>query len=113
MLMLYFLVWILRIEGMMFNPFICHNCYLEKPDRAWLRADFRGILCARCRSNEDLMLTEEELKFIHWTNDNPPKDFTLWKTKIDPAKLIRIFKRKIEYHAEAGLTSSLYLPEFK
>ena len=108
MILLYFLTWILRLEGMMFNPFICHNCYREKPERVWLRTDFRGILCARCRSNESLMLTADELLYIHWT-----KDLSLWKDKIDRAKMIRIFKRKIEYHGEFALNSSVYLPEFK
>ena len=27
LLLLYFFVWILRIEGMMFNPGICYNCF--------------------------------------------------------------------------------------
>jgi DNA repair protein RecO len=113
MLLLYFLIWILRIEGMMFNPWNCANCFRKKIDEAWLKNDFRGILCRSCKTNEQLFLNKEDLRYIRWTRENTPKDCALWQDKIDKAHLIRIFKRKIEYHGEFALKSSLYLEEFR
>lgn len=113
LLLLYFLVWILRIEGMMFNPGTCSNCSDKSIQQAWLRTDFRGILCHRCKTNENLMLTGNDLHFIGWTEKNAPKGLDEWKEKIDGPKLVRIFKQKIEHHGEFSLKASQYLEEFK
>ncbi|MCP5107765.1 MAG: DNA repair protein RecO [bacterium] len=112
LLLLYFLIWILRIEGMMFNPDICHNCYEKGIGQAWLRADFRGILCSKCRSNENLIFSSGDLEFIKWTEKHAPKELEAWKDKIDSAKLTRMFKGKIEYHGELNLKTGQYLAEF-
>jgi len=114
MLLLYFLIWILRLEGMMFNPKTCANCFRDDElDEAWLKDDFRGILCRSCKTNEQLFLNIEALRYIRWTRHNTPKEGPLWQDKIDPAHLIRVFKRKIEFHGEFALKSSLYLEEFR
>lgn len=113
LLMLYFMTWILRIEGMMFNPSLCYNCYEKDFPQAWMRTDYRGILCNKCRSNEKLVLTKDALDFIGWTEKHAPKEVDAWKNKMDPAPLIRILKSKIEHHGEFRLKSSQYLKEFK
>jgi DNA repair protein RecO len=113
MLLLYFLIWILRIEGMMFNPGLCYNCYRENFEKAWLKTDFRGILCGSCKTDEKFILDKEDLRYIQWTRNNPPKNLPARKGIIDPAHLIRIFKRKIEHHGEFALNSSQYLLEFR
>ncbi|MDQ1353060.1 MAG: repair protein RecO [Acidobacteriota bacterium] len=112
LLFLYFLVWILRIEGLMFNPGICHNCFAKEISHAWLKTDFRGILCSQCKTNENVMFTGDDLQFIRWTEKHAPKELAVWQEKIDCAKLIRTFKQMIEYHGELSLKSSQYLPEF-
>lgn len=112
-LLLYFLIWILRIEGMMFNPGTCYNCYRENLDEAWLKRDFRGILCQTCKTNEKFHFNRQDLQYIQWTRNNSAKDLPSWQGKIDWPRLIRIFKTKIEYHGEFSLKSSLYLPEFR
>ncbi len=113
LLLLYFLIWILRIEGMMFNPQICHNCFAPHIQQAWMRTDFRGILCSKCKTNENLMFTGNDLQFIQWTEKNAPKDLDIWQDKINREKLIRMFKGKIEHHGEFSLKSSQYLVEFR
>jgi DNA repair protein RecO (recombination protein O) len=113
LLLLYFLVWVLRIEGMMFNPRLCYNCYAVNIEPAWFKTDFRGIICQNCKTTETLMLLGEELRFIQWTERNSPKALGEWNEKIDTDKLIRYFTRKIEYHGECSLKSSHYLPEFR
>lgn len=112
LLFIYFLVWILRIEGLMFNPGICHNCFAEEISQAWLKTDFRGILCSQCKTNENVMFTGSDLQFIRWTEKHAPKEMEVWKEKLDCAELIRTFKQMIEYHGELSLKSSQYLPEF-
>ncbi|MCI0470647.1 MAG: DNA repair protein RecO C-terminal domain-containing protein, partial [Candidatus Aminicenantes bacterium] len=112
-LLLYFLLWILRIEGMMFSPDICYNCYRENLEKAWLKEDFRGILCGSCRTDERLILNREDLQYIHWTQHHSPGDLSTRQGKIDQAHLIRVFKSKIEYHGEFTLKSSQYLPQFR
>lgn len=111
-LFLYFLTWILRLEGMMFDPGFCHNCFTRNIHQAWLKTDFRGILCSQCKTNENVMFTPNDLQFLSWTQKHSPKELEIWKEKIDCSKLIRIFKQKIEYHGELILKSSQYLPEF-
>ncbi len=113
LLLLYFLIWILRIEGMMFNPGVCHNCFEKNIPRAWMKADFRGILCPACRTNENLGLGGDDLQFIRWTEKHAPKDLDPWTGKIDNAKLIRTFKQKIEHHGELNLKTTQYLSEFR
>jgi len=112
LLFLYFLVWILRIEGLMFSPGICHNCFAKDLRQAWLKIDFRGILCSRCKTDENVMFTGSDLEFLAWTEKHAPKELEVWKEKIDCAGLIRTFKQMIEYHGELSLKSSQYLPEF-
>jgi DNA repair protein RecO (recombination protein O) len=112
LLLLYFLIWVLRIEGMMFNPGTCYNCHEKNPDRAWFKKDFRGILCQKCKSTEGMVLHRGELDYIRWTETHSPKESTGWEKKIDTPKLIRSFTRKIQYHGECSIKSSQYLKEF-
>jgi len=113
LLLLYFLIWILRIEGMMFNPRICYNCFTKNIQQAWLKTDFRGILCRNCKTNEKRVLQKSGLDFIQWTQQNSPGGLDSWKTKIDTPGLIRDFTKKIEHHGECSLKSSQYLVEFR
>jgi len=113
LLILYFLLWILRIEGMMFSPRTCHNCFEKNSGPAWLKTDFQGILCGNCRTDEKLILLPEELTFIKWTEGNAPDIPASWLQRIDTPKLIRTFTRKIEHHGECTIKSSHYLSEFR
>jgi DNA repair protein RecO len=113
LLLLYFLVWVLRIEGMMFNPRVCSNCLDKNINQAWIRTDYRGLLCLNCKSTESQVIHTQELNYIHWTQQHPPKELQVWKQKIDIPKMIRIFTRKIQYHGECSLKSSQYLKEFR
>ena len=113
LLLLYFLLWVLRIEGLMFNPRICYNCYAADIQKAWFKTDFRGILCQKCKTNETLSLRGEDLRFVQWTERHSPKELDAWKDKIDVSELIRCFTRKMEYHGECSLKTTQYLPEFR
>ncbi len=112
-LLLYFLIWILRIEGMMFNPAVCQNCFEKDPLNAWMRTDFRGILCPQCRTDENLTLNQNDLLFLKWTEKKPPAQMNQWTDLIETPKLIRLFKQKIEHHGELNLKTAQYLAEFR
>jgi len=112
-LLLYFLVWLLRSEGLLFNPGRCSNCSSRNFDRAWLRSDYRGLLCPACRTNERQSLGREELGFIDWTATHSPEDTEAWPGRFIPGPLIRVMVGKIEYHGEFSLQSRRYLPEFR
>jgi DNA repair protein RecO (recombination protein O) len=112
-LLLYFLVWLLRGEGLLFNPQRCSNCANRDFVRAWLRNDYRGLLCPACKTNERQSLSKEELTYIHWTATHAPDDPRTWDGCFAPAALIRIMVSKIEYHGEFSLQSRRYLPEFR
>ncbi len=112
-LALYFLSWFLRSEGLLFNPRRCANCGARELDQAWLRSDFRGLLCSSCRSNERLRLAREEMDYIAWTAAHPPTDSAAWYGRFAPAGLIRILTGKVEHHGEFALQSRRYLPEFR
>ncbi|MEN8154699.1 MAG: DNA repair protein RecO [Acidobacteriota bacterium] len=110
-LVLYFMIWILRIEGMMFNPGLCYNCFERGIGKAWIKEDYRGILCAKCRSGEKTALHSDELNFIKWTEKNSADSLDVWIKKIPVKKLFFLFKKKIEHHGEISLKSSRYLKE--
>jgi len=112
-LLLYFLAWLLRSEGLMFNPRRCSSCGRRDLDRAWLRGDYRGLLCAECRTSERLLLGREELGYIEWTATHSPDGSEAWAGRFDPAALIRVLTGKIEYHGEFTLQARRYLPEFR
>jgi DNA repair protein RecO (recombination protein O) len=112
-LLLYFLVWFLRSEGLLFNPECCSNCSTKGLTRAWVRSDYRGLLCANCKTSERLTLSREELAFVIWTTNHHPQDSGLWAGRFLPAPMIRLLVGKIEYHGEFALQSSRYLPEFR
>jgi DNA repair protein RecO (recombination protein O) len=112
-LLLYFLVWVLRIEGMMFNPRYCSNCRDEKITQAWIRDDYRGLLCHNCKSTENQVLHAKELQYIDWTQRHAPKELLIWQDKIDLPKMIRMLTRKIQHHGECSLKSAQYLKEFR
>jgi DNA repair protein RecO (recombination protein O) len=112
-LLLYFLVWLLRSEGLLFNPGRCSNCTSRDFHQAWLRSDYRGLLCPACRTSERLMLSREELAYIAWTATHAPEESATWAGRFPPAPLIRILTGKIEYHGEFSLQSRRYLPEFR
>lgn len=112
-LLLYFLVWILRSEGLLFNPRRCSNCGAGDLERAWLRDDYRGLLCPACRSGERLDLGRSELEFISWTAGHAPGQCGEWAGRFAPARLIRTLAGKIEHHGEFTLQSRRYLKEFR
>jgi DNA repair protein RecO (recombination protein O) len=112
-LLLYFLVWLLRSEGLLFNPGQCSNCSAGNLPPAWVRSDYRGLLCSSCKTNERLSLGREELAYITWTATHHPQDSGVWSGRFLPAPMIRLLVGKIEYHGEFALQSSRYLPEFR
>ena len=112
-LLLYFLIWIIHLEGLLFNPRACTNCQAKNPSEAWVRSDYRGLLCNDCRRDEAVHLSGAELEFLDWVLARPPQDAMGWRTRIDCRKLIVLFCRKIEYHGELTLQSTRYLSEFR
>jgi DNA repair protein RecO (recombination protein O) len=112
-LLVYFLVWILKIEGLLFPPDACSNCQNRDLPRAWVREDFRGILCPECRRNESLTLSGEDLRFIRWALTHSPTQRETWVDAASPARLVRLLIRQIEYHGEFTLKSIFYLPEYR
>jgi DNA repair protein RecO (recombination protein O) len=112
-LLLYFLAWLLRNEGLLFNPRRCSSCGARELEQAWLRSDYRGLLCASCRVDERLRLERAELDYIAWTAAHPPAASGEWAGRFAPAGLIRVLTGMLEHHGEFTLQSRRYLPEFR
>lgn len=112
-LVLYFLTWFLRSEGLLFNPRRCSSCGARGFAEAWLRDDYRGLLCPSCRRSERLRLDGDELEFIAWTAGQPPQGSAAWSGRFAPAGLMRILTGTLEHHGEFSLQSRRYLPEFR
>lgn len=111
-LLLYFQIWMLKIEGLMFTPGLCYNCFRKNIPTAWMKRNFRGILCDQCRTDETVRLEGPELAFINWTFSHPPETPFTRFSQVNLKKLNQIFLKKIEYHAELSIVSKQYLPEF-
>ena len=112
-LSVYFLAWLLRIQGIRFTPGICSRCNRTDLSIAWVRDDFRGVLCATCHRVETRKLEREEIKFLEWTRSHPPENSSSEAPEADTVGLLRTLVRKIEYQAELPLTSARCLPEFQ
>ncbi len=112
-LLLYFQIWILRIEGMMFNPDICYSCFSTDLKEAWHKTDFRGILCRKCKTDEKNHFSEDELQAIKWTQRHPPDQKSPGIVANNIRNLNRIFLQKLEYHGECSFNSKQYLPDFR
>jgi DNA repair protein RecO len=112
-LFLYFQIWMLRIEGMMFNPDICYSCFSKDLKEAWLKSDFRGILCHSCRRDEKNHFSDSELRVIKWTQTCPPRKKFAGIKDENIRNLNRIFLKKLEYHAECSFNSKQYLSDFR
>lgn len=113
MLIIYFMIWILRIEGMMFDPELCYKCFSRGLLKAWIKDDFKGILCVKCRNSENTVLGSQEINFIKWTEKNSADSLGEWTNKIPIKELFLILKKMIEHHGEIPLKSSKYLDEYR
>lgn len=110
---LYFLIWMLRIEGMMFRHDSCANCNTSPLASAWVKTNYRGLLCPQCHTNENIRLNSDELVYIQATERKNPAHCDQYQDKIDIPKLIRLFVQTIQHHSELTLTCPRYLPEFR
>lgn len=111
-LLLYFAVWMVRIEGLLFNPRRCSSCSAPTGGDAWLRDDFQGVLCRRCRQNESRLLTAAQQEYITISASHPPEELEHFLSPTDLRALIRHFIEKIEFHGEFQLKARRYLGEF-
>jgi recombinational DNA repair protein (RecF pathway) len=113
LLLLYFSVWMVRLEGLLFGTGTCSSCRHPLQTRAWVRTDFRGLLCPDCRTDESHDLTERELLFVSQTARQPAHVLEGFLDDRETARLSRLFIRKIEYHGEFRYKSTQYLPIFR
>ena len=110
-LILYFMVWILRIEGMMFETGKCHKCNSQHNMKVWVMPDFRGVVCEKCRNGEGLLLEKTGVEFIEWTKRKSASEIFKTLSSEEYRKVFLILKNKIEYHGEFTMNSSRYLVE--
>jgi len=110
-LLLYFMIWVLRIEGMMFETSRCCACGRPAPGQGWVKPDFRGIVCQHCRKGEKAALGTIALEYLEWTKRNDPSGIFKGIAGNDKKNLFGILKNKIEFHGELTLNSALYLSD--
>jgi len=108
--LLYFLIWVLRIEGVLFQVRRCSNCHQSLKDHGWLREDYHGLLCSRCRTNEERKMDRGARAFINWTRTHSPDQLAELSHSLSIGNLNRLLLEMIEYHGECSLKSSRYLP---
>ena len=108
-LLLYFMVWILRIEGMMFEAGKCGVCNKTDLLKGWVMSDYRGIVCNKCRRDESVILRKRGIEFVEWTKRNDTSGKFEGMSDEDSKNIFRILKNKIEYHGEFSLNSPRYL----
>jgi len=108
----YFLAWLLRIQGTMFAVDQCAGCRRSGLTEAWVRENFRGIVCRKCRGIEERRLDREALQFLAWVRGHPP-DAPMQLSRETATAVLRVLARKLEYDGEFTLTSLRCLPEFQ
>lgn len=110
-LLLYFMIWVLRIEGMMFETGRCSDCGISTPGTGWVMNDFRGIVCRNCRKGEEVSLGNIALEYVEWTKRSEPAGLFEGLPGRDKKNLFRALKSKIEFHGELTLNSAIYLTD--
>jgi len=113
MLSVYFLAWLLRIQGIMFTPGTCSRCSRTDLSAAWVRDDFHGVFCPDCHGTEARKLERKEITLLEWTRSHPPENISAKAPEADTDNLLRTLVHKIEHQAEYSLTSARCLPEFQ
>jgi len=109
-LLTYYLIWFLKIEGLLFNPQRCANCQHNLDNQsAFVRADFRGLLCSQCRQDEYHQLTPPELALISSALRLRPEQLITTISLPQTTHLISLLLEKIEYHLEIKLQSKYSL----
>ncbi|MDY0297540.1 MAG: DNA repair protein RecO [Acidobacteriota bacterium] len=108
----YFLAWLLRIQGTMFNARTCCRCGGPLGDQAWVSTNFRGLVCCGCREGETRRLNREALHFLAEGLSVAPAMSPALPS--DAATLLmRALAHKLEYDGELSLTSLRCLPQFQ
>jgi len=110
-ILVYFMIWVLKIEGIMFESRKCYKCSSLDLTEAWVMQDFRGILCRLCRRGELVSIGSESINFIEWSKKNNVSKKYNNLTPEYCRELFQILKNKIEYHGEITLNSSRYLSD--
>ncbi len=101
----YFLVWLLRLEGLLFSAEKCSSCDGPLAEAGgWLRDDGRGLLCRACRRSETVHFAADWLHYVLWTRQHRLDAGTVRETVLSGrpgfAALIDGLKRLIEIHGE-------------
>jgi DNA repair protein RecO len=107
----YLMIWLLRIEGLMFDPSLCYSCSKNNLSHSWVKNNFKGTLCNSCRTNEFFSLQPKDIAFIIWSESHAPQEINSIEIP-DNLWLIKMLKDKIEYHSECTIKSAHYLKEF-
>jgi len=110
-LLLYYMTWILRIEGMMFETGRCGACGKFSPDTGWVMHDYRGIVCDRCRTGEQVPLGSRALEYAEWSKRNDTSAVFTELSEADRKNLFQVLKNKIEFHGEIALHAARYLAD--
>ncbi len=108
-LILYFMVWILRIEGMMFEAGRCYKCNSQHNLKVWVMSDFRGVVCEKCKNGESLLLEKTGIEFLEWTKRNTASEIFETLSSKEYKIVFLILKSKIEHHGEFNMNSARYL----
>ncbi len=103
-LTIYFIIWFLKIEGLLFSLNKCSNCNSKIINIAYLREDYRGLLCRICQNNEEIFFLKEELNFIKSFANTHPSNIKGDEVKRLQNLLLKIIQI-VQYHAEETLKS--------
>lgn len=101
----YFLIWILRMEGLLFSVDRCSSCSDSLGDGGgWLRDDGRGLLCRSCHRMEKSHFSTYWLDYITWTRHHSIEikeaETLSLSEQVGYPDLVQALKKVIEIHGE-------------
>ncbi len=103
-LLIYFLIWFLKIEGLFFDIQKCSSCLQKLQEFAALKTDYSGLLCAKCYSTEKWILSPADLNFFSRILKSSPLQ-SFYELSSPPARLTELLFEKLEFQLELKLQS--------
>ena len=111
-MMAYFMIWFLRLEGLLFSVEKCSSCSDSLGEEGgWLRSDCRGLLCHRCRRTEISHFSPSWLDYVTWTRhhglDAPTVRRMALGSRDGYGQVLERFRTVLEMHGELRFKTPL------
>ncbi len=112
-LLLYYLFWIISLQGLMFQLDHCSSCHSQITALCWLRDDYLGLLCPECRQSEKKNLSGKQLELMRWIRRKSPQENPGLHDLQEADNLVRLLAAKLSWNCEVEFKACRFIREFQ